>query len=482
MKLAANKNTVFTLPTSAFRGWLLLTFISLLLITCIIGAVQLDNVWAWSVGVIYVVYDTWLLTYVAWKTRKLQHITSALPLPNTTKSRLTNSQQAALTFGVLVPVHNESKVILATLARLISQQQKAEQIIIVNDGSTDDTLSKLNHFYNFSAKASDNPQLLQSSINPNLYLLNKHNSGKADSLNQAIAHLNCDVVITVDADTLLEPDAISEIKTAFNSQTDLVAACGILTPTTHGSLLVRIFGGLQYFEYMRAFFSRAAWTQSNALLLVSGAFSAYNKHALLQVGGYDHTSLVEDYELIHRMHKHSCEHDLNWQVNIIETARATTDAPSNVATFIQQRKRWFAGFLRTQFKYRHMIGNAHYQNVGRLMLPIKTLDTLQPIFGLVALYLLLNFLFTDSEIAGSVLVIILIKLVIDYFFHLWTLHKYHAWLGQAVPKMRWWQATLCCLVDPFFFQPLRHFSALIGWSMILKNNVRWEPIRLGSTQ
>ena len=181
------------------------------------------------------------------------------------------------------------------------------------------------------------------------------------------------------------------------------------------------------------------------------------------------------------MHKHSCEHSLDWQISVIEKARATTDAPSSVLTFIQQRKRWFAGFLKTQFKYRHMIGNRQYKYVGRFMLPIKTFDTLQPIFGLIALFLLINFLHTDVEIALHVIFIILIKLLIDYCFHFWSLAKYHTWLGQTIPRHRWWQASLCCLADPFFFQPLRHISALIGWSMILTNKVSWEPIRMTPT-
>lgn len=463
----------------AYRGWAIFGFIGALLSVCIVGAIQLESVLAWSVGLIYVSYDTWLLAYVAWKTTKLNNSADdSFPSGNTLGALASGSSQPSV--GVLVPVHNESEVVLGTLANLLRQTEAPKKIIIVNDGSTDDTRSKLTEAFDFKHTATDVGVLYSSGRYPHLFLLNKENSGKADSLNQALRYLDCEIVITVDADTLLETNAIYEMRRAFVKEPKLVAACGILQPVTRGGLGARIFGLFQYFEYLRAFLSRAAWSQSNALLLVSGAFSAYNKPALLAVGGYDAASLVEDYELIHRMHKYSCEHDLQWRIDIVEDAHATTDAPTTVGAFIKQRKRWFAGFLRTQFKYRQMIGVTQYQDVGRFMLPIKTVDTLQPIFGLVALFLLWRFLVTDAHIATHVLIVIGIKLTIDYCFHIWALRKYHLWLGQKIAPHRWWQATLCCLVDPFFFQPLRHLSALIGWTFVLHSNVRWKPIRMAS--
>lgn len=475
-------------PNKAYKGWCVFGFIAILLSICIVGATQYENLLAWGVGLLYVSYDTWLLSYVAWKTNKLDKKKQPIHSYDVSSNTIKVDESSSLELGVLVPVYNESDVILDTLEHLLNQSLTPKQIIIVNDGSTDDTQAKLVQHYGFYRKLDSegqtssylpfSPELYASKHFPNLFLLNKRNSGKADSLNQALRHLSCDVVVTVDADTLLEQDAMLETQQAFIREPNLVAACGVLKPVTKGSWGARLFGLFQYFEYLRAFLSRAAWSQSNALLLVSGAFSAYNKQALIKVGGYDEASLVEDYELIHRMHKYSCDQGYDWRVSILEHAHATTDAPTTISAFITQRKRWFAGFLRTQFKYRHMIGESKYNDVGRFMLPIKTIDTLQPIFGLVALFLLWRFITTDTQIASYVLMVIGMKLAIDYCFHMWALRKYHRWLDQGISHRRWWQATLCCLADPFFFQPLRHFSALVGWTMVLKTNVRWEPVRI----
>jgi cellulose synthase/poly-beta-1,6-N-acetylglucosamine synthase-like glycosyltransferase len=465
----------------AYKGWVLFALIGFLLCVSMLGAIQFENALAWSAGLIYVAYDTWLLSYVAWKTNGLGDEKSHY-FESEFQSR--NKQS----IGVLVPVYNESNGIINTIECLLKQSHLPQKIIIVNDGSTDNTLQKLSKKYGFKCYESQPiggalskcyaPKLYASEAFTNLYLFDKENSGKADSLNQVIHHIDCDVVVTVDADTLLDRHAINEAHNAFKQNPALIAACGVLKPVTNGNIVSRLFGFFQYFEYLRAYLSRAAWSHSNALLLVSGAFSIYKKSALVAVGGYDDTSLVEDYELIHRMHQYASENNLDWRIDVIEKACATTDAPTTISAFISQRKRWFTGFLRTQFKYRHMIGVARYKNVGQFMLPIKTVDTLQPMFGLVALILLWHAVISGANVSVFILTVIGIKLIIDYCFHIWSLHKYHSWLGLSVPRDLWWKATICCLTDPFVFQPLRHLSALIGWMSIFKGNVSWEPVRI----
>jgi cellulose synthase/poly-beta-1,6-N-acetylglucosamine synthase-like glycosyltransferase len=474
----------------AYKGWCLFGLVAFLLCISIMSATQFENALAWSVGLLYVTYDTWLICYVSWKTAKLKTKDRKVVHEKCSKiiaSDLEPHSNTTLNLGVLVPVYNESTGIIKTIDCLLKQTEMPKQIIIVNDGSTDYTRNKLAIAYGFKCEKSHShahdtnnhavSTLYASEHFPNLFLFDKKNSGKADSLNQVMQHIDCDIVVTVDADTLLETDAITEAYQAFEKDNTLVAACGVLKPVTRGGWGARMFGLFQYFEYLRAYLSRAAWAQSNALLLVSGAFSVYRRSALIDVGGYDDTSLVEDYELIHRMHKYSCDNGLNWRIDVLENARATTDAPTTVLAFVNQRKRWFAGFLRTHYKYRNMIASAKYKDVGQFMLPIKTIDTLQPIFGIVALFLLWRFLITDHDVSTIILMVIGVKLVIDYCFHIWSLYKYHRWLGQPAPRHLWVQATFCCLADPFIFQPLRHLSACIGWTLILQKNARWEPIR-----
>lgn len=449
-----------------YFGWCLFAMVALLLSLSIYSANAFGGILAWAVGLLYVSYDTWLLAYVAWKTRAINNVTPA--------TESVKTEQSSMTIGVLVPAHNEGTVIMDTLRYLLQQEDVPEQIIVINDGSTDDTSALLQAEFDIPVQGLG---MFRSRTHQRVHLLEKTNSGKADSLNLALPHLQCDVVVTLDADTLLAPTAMGAIRRAFAEESQLTAACGVLRPRTRGGLVARCFGWFQYFEYLRAFLSRAAWEQVNALLLVSGAFAAYRKSALMVIGAYDKHSLVEDYELIHRLHQYACERQLDWTVRVLPGAVADTDAPASLRAFLQQRKRWFTGFLRTQFHYRHMIGSATYKQVGRLMLPIKTVDTLQPIFGLVAFSLMLHFFFTDVMLAKHVLLVIVIKLTVDFCYHMWAVHRYHRWLGIPVEPHLWWRAMLCCLTEPFFFQLIRHLGALLGWSSLLTGKAKWKPIR-----
>lgn len=450
------------MPEKTGFAFTLFFLLALLLLGSVFLANTSEGLLAWSVGVIYVCYDTWLLSYVAWQTLHL-----AAPKPTT-------EVKSSVSISVLIPARNEAASIVTTVNEVLRQQEPPEQIIVIDDGSTDATWAVLKDAFGLTRESA---HLARSSQHPSLLVLTKPNSGKADSMNQALPLCEGDVIVTVDADTQLEKTAIAAIRRAFSTQDKLVAACGILTPRRATGWTARVFTWFQHFEYLRAFLARAAWMQSNALLLVSGAFAAYRRAPLLAVGGYDRDSLVEDYELIHRMHRHAHDRGLDWQVRVIEDALATTEVPTDLWAFWCQRRRWFAGFLRTQLSYRSMVGNPRYGSVGRLMLPIKTADTLQPLFGLTAIYFLIGFLFSESNLALYALAVIGIKLAIDFCYHLWALRLYHRWLGEPLPAAMWWRATLCTVAEPFFFQIARHIGALMGWLYLFSTQVSWTPSR-----
>ena len=126
-----------------------------------------------------------------------------------------------------------------------------------------------------------------------------------------------------------------------------------------------------------------------------------------------------------------------------------------------------------------MHGDARYGSVGRLMLPVKAVDTLQPVFGLTAFFLLVLFIVNGASVAPRVLAVIACKLVIDFSYHYWAIWQYHRWLGLAVPRRLWAQATLVSLIEPFSFQLLRHLGAAWGWWQIITGRRDWAPQRRG---
>ena len=419
---------------------------------------------AWSTGIAYVVYDTLLLAFVTWKSLPLRR--RAAPLD------AEYDQRSLPEMGVIVASHNEAAVLPVTLAALLRQTHGPAQIVIADDGSTDSTRELLTSRFGLTP-AADGVLSAPSSLYPNLFWLRVPHGGKARALNAAITVMTTQTVMTVDADTLLDDDATYAMRAAFASEPKLVAAAGILVPVCGKSVSGRLFQWFQTYEYMRNFIARFAWSRADSLLLISGAFASFRRDALLDVGGFDPQCLVEDYELIHRLRRYSVDHGLGWDVRVIGDAHAHTDAPDNLGSFLRQRRRWFAGFLQTQYWNRDMTGNPRYGTLGLLMLPVKAIDTMQPIYGLTAFALLLGFLFGGhGAIVVSIFSVIGLKTAIDLAFYLWSIHLYRRWTGERSGTSLS-MAMLAAIAEPFTFQLVRHVGAALGWLQFLRGGRSW---------
>ena len=411
---------------------------------------------AWGTGLVYIFYDTCLLAFTGWQARRLG-----------SAARRDVRESKRPTLAVIIAAHNEERALSVTIDALTAQSDPPDLILVADDGSTDGSSDVLQGKYGLSA---DDPASITST---GLHWLKLPHGGKARALNAALAHVVTDIVITVDADTLLEPHAIAAMRAHFGRDIALVAATGVLTPVCGKSLRGRFFQWFQTYEYVRNFISRYAWMQLNGLLLISGAFAAFRRDAVMTVGGFDPDCLVEDYELIHRLHRWSCEHQLDWRVAVIGEARARTDAPETLMTFLRQRRRWFAGFLQTQRWNRDMTGNPNFGKLGTAMMPVKALDTLQPIYGLTAFALLVGFVSAGRyALALPILLVMIAKIIVDLTFHMWSLKLYRSWTGD-LQSQGTGRAVLAAIVEPFSFQLLRHAGAAWGWWTFLTGQQTW---------
>jgi len=417
----------------------------------------LHGVWAWSTGLVYVTYDTVLLAFTFAMTWRLLR-----PAPAVAHAA------KPVRVGVIVAAHNEALVLPATLAALLGQSDPPDRILIADDGSTDTTAALLAKRFGLPT-----PALGQVSGTGAVRWLRMPRGGKARTMNVAIEAIDTEVVLTVDADTLLERTAIAVVRAAFAAEAGLVAATGVLTPVCGPSASGRLFQWFQTYEYIRNFLSRYAWMRLDSLLLISGAFAGFRRAAVIEVGGFDPDCLVEDYELIHRLKRHAARNGLGWTTRVLGGARALTEAPSHVGAFLRQRRRWFGGFLQTQFWYRDMVGDRRYGALGWAMLPVKAIDTLQPLYGLTAFALLVTYVVTGRlNVLAPVAGVIAAKIAVDLAFHLWSVKLYRAWLGDetlAAPG----QAFLAAVAEPFTFQLLRHTGAALGWLTFLTGSQTW---------
>jgi cellulose synthase/poly-beta-1,6-N-acetylglucosamine synthase-like glycosyltransferase len=425
------------------------------------SAFFLHGLLAWSTGIAYVVYDTLLLLFT---------LAQSLTLFGSRAKALESPQPTSL--GVIVAAHNEASVLKVTIDGLLAQADAPQVVVLADDGSDDESAQVMQATYGLTAPPLGEAREVML-MGARLVWLRVPRGGKARALNAALGLIATDVVATVDADTLLSPKALGAMRLAFANEPELVAATGVLAPLCPRSITGRMFQWFQTYEYIRNFLSRYAWMKCNSLLLISGAFAGFRRSAVLEVGGFDTDCLVEDYELIHRLRRFGVLNQRDWRTRVIGDAFAYTDAPASVGAFLRQRRRWFGGFLQTQYWYREMVGDRRYGWLGTLMLPVKAIDTMQPIFGLSALFLLFYFLvegrFAALIPAGA---IIIGKIIIDLAYHSYSVVAYRRWIGPGT-RGNVLVALLAALAEPFTFQVLRHLGATLGWVVFLRGANSW---------
>lgn len=421
---------------------------------------------AWAVGIAYVVYDTLLQAFVGWKTWRLLRPPAPAAPAGTARPRL----------AVIVAAHNEARVLPATLAALLAQDDPPDEILIADDGSTDATPRVLAEGWGLAEPAyggSARVPVAGAAGAGMLVWVRLRHGGKANALDECVLRTDADVVLTVDGDTLLDRRAIGAVRRAFAADPALAGITGVITPVCRDTASGRILEWFQTYEYIRNFLSRYAWARVESLLLISGAFAGFRRQAVVDVGGFDAACLVEDYELIHRMRRHAAAQGLDWRFRVLGDAQARTEAPGSIGAFLRQRRRWFGGFLQTQWWYRAMVGDRRLGALGLAMLPVKAIDTLQPLYGLTAFALLLAWGATGrfANVAPA-FAVIGAKIGIDLAFHLWSVHLYRRWVGDRA-RASLGLALLAALAEPFTFQLLRHTGAMLGWVTFLGGRREW---------
>ncbi len=445
-------------PPTPWRAVAIHGGVALLWLLLFFPALLATGAWAWATGMVYVGYDTVLLAFTAWQARTLLRPTVAVP------------GGTRPTLGVIIAARNEAGALPLTLAALLAGGDTPELIVIADDGSVDGTAGYLAREYGL-APAPLRTLGPPSPLDPRVRWLRVPHGGKARALNVAIEMVETEVVVTIDADTLVRPGAIAAMRAAF-ADPGLVAATGVLIPVCGPSASGRVFGWFQRYEYVRNFLSRYAWMRLGGLLLISGAFGGFRREAIVEVGGFDPDCLVEDYELIHRLRRHAALHGRRWTTGVVGDAVAITDAPSNVRAFLSQRRRWFGGFLQTQWWYRSMVGDRRFGRLGTAMLPVKAFDTMQPIYGLAALVILIGLLTSGrAHVLTAFVAITLAKIAVDLAFHLWSIGLYRRWTGEAPRGGA--SAILASVIEPFTFQILRHIAAALGWVTALGGKQTW---------
>lgn len=290
--------------------------------------------------------------------------------------------------SIIVPAFNEQKTIIDNIKSLLHLEYPSFEVVVVNDGSTDETLSSIiSHFNLRKIDIELNLQIQCNKIRgvyssfeiPHLVIVDKENGGKADALNAGINVSKYPLYCAIDADCIIEKDALLRIVKPFLKYKDTIAVGGIVRIANgctikDGKLIEsklpgKIIEKFQIIEYFRAFLtSRVGWEVLNALLIISGAFGLFKKSSVVAVGGY-YKTIGEDMELTLRLHEYYKKHKLPYKIDFTSDAVCWTQAPDNLKGLRSQRVRWHRGLTDSLLKHKVLLLNPRYGTVGMLSMP-----------------------------------------------------------------------------------------------------------------
>ncbi|WP_369704388.1 glycosyltransferase family 2 protein [Clostridium moutaii] len=286
--------------------------------------------------------------------------------------------------SILVPVYNEENTIVDNIKSLLNLNYPLFEIIVINDGSKDDTLKKVIETYNLLKINQPVRYLLKTKKIKGIYknmdipwftLIDKENGGKADALNAGINVSKYPIFTSIDADSILENDSLVRVIMPFIEDKSTVAVGGIVRIANGNEIengKIKNVGlpnnklvMFQIVEYLRGFLSgRMGWDALGCLLIISGAFGAFKKDTAVQVGGYTNNTIGEDMELVVKMHEYLRKNKLKYRIKFIPDPVCWTQAPEKIKDLRVQRRRWQIGLMDSLFRHKKLLLNPKYGVIG----------------------------------------------------------------------------------------------------------------------
>lgn len=411
--------------------------------------------------------------------------------------------------SIIAPAYNESLNIVENVRSLLSNHYANYDVIIVNDGSKDDSLSRLINAYSLiQVNYVINPQIptmplrqgVYKSTNPafeKLIVVDKVNGGKADALNTGLNISTNDYVVCIDVDCVLVEDALQKmIKPVLEATNKRVIASGGVIRIAN-SCIIRdgklidinlpksyIVKG-QILEYIRSFLlARMAWSKLNGLLIISGAFGLFDKKIAIAAGGYDHNTVGEDMEIVVRMQRYMLERNEKYAVTYIPDPLCWTEAPDSYRILISQRNRWTRGTIETLKMHRKIGFNPKYKVLGLLSYPYWLFfERLAPIVEVAGLLYFFVLWFLDKITWSFSIVLIIAAYLFTVLFSLLALLAEELTYHQYSKKGMGTQLIIMAFLEPFIIHPFVLYAALKGnYDYIFNKKKKWgEMVRKGMT-
>ncbi len=399
--------------------------------------------------------------------------------------------------SIIAPAFNESRSIIDNIRTLLSLYYNNFEVILVNDGSTDDTFEKIrttydlervNYYFDYRIPC-ERIRGVYKSKNPSytrLTVIDKNNGGKADSLNAGINICKSAYFVSIDADSIIETDSILKLIKPFLEEKEkrvigtggvirIVNSCEIERGHIRNINIPKKFlPRLQVLEYTRAFLlGRMAWSQLDGLMLISGAMGMFDRETVIKAGGYSIKTVGEDMELVLRMRRYMAEQDKKYEVTYIPDPLCWTEVPSDLKSMRKQRTRWTRGLVESLKTHRKMFFNLKYKRLGLLGYPYWFFfEWLSPLIAFAGFVYTFILIITDSLNWPFYLLLFTFVYSFAVLLSTWavlfeeiTFHKYRR--KRDVLKL-----LSTALLEPFFY-PVHTYFAVRGNIEAMRGKKGW---------
>ncbi|HOF20198.1 MAG TPA: glycosyltransferase [Bacteroidales bacterium] len=399
--------------------------------------------------------------------------------------------------SIIAPAFNESKTIIDNVRTLLSLYYNNFEVILVNDGSTDDTfekveeafeLEKVNYYFDYRLPCEKIKGVYRSA-NPSfnrLTVIDKNNGGKADSLNAGINICKSSLFVSIDADSIIEADSILKLVKPFLEEKEkkVIGTGGVIRivnscDTELGHIRQinvprQILPRLQVLDYTRAFLlGRMAWSQLDGLMLISGAMGIFDRETVINAGGYSTKTVGEDMELVLRMRRYMSENDRKYEVTYIPDPLCWTEVPSDLKSLRKQRTRWTRGLVESLKTHRKLFFNPNFAKLGMLGYPYwMFFEWLAPLVAFAGFIYTIILILTSGINWPFYLLLFIFVYSFAVMLTTWailfeeiTFHKYRR-------KRDVFRLVATAFIEPFFY-PVHTWFAVRGNFEALRGKKGW---------
>ena len=400
--------------------------------------------------------------------------------------------------SILVPAYNEEVTILDSLTSLLSLDYKLYEIVVVDDGSKDNTSKVI--MEHFRMKKVSRPirrsipcqeiEAVYEAVGTRvpLTLIRKKNGGKGDALNAGINASKYPYFICIDADSFLQKDSLERIVQPVMEDDDVVAVGGLIRVAQclreeNGvysyHLPKNLLTGMQVMEYDRSFLaSRILMDGYNGNLIISGAFGLYRKDVVIAAGGYANDTLGEDMELVAKLHAFCRSNNIRYSIRYEPNAVCWSQAPSSVNDLRKQRRRWHLGLFQVMTRYRFMCCSQRYGLVGSVSYLYYLLyELLSPFIELFGLFVTaLALVMGQLNVVFMVRFFLLISLyssiltITAFFQRIYTQHL-------RISRSDIARACVICLLENVSFRFVLDFIRMTAFVGYRKKKNSWGQIK-----